>query len=369
MAASAFRVKNAVTLPAALGNNVMNNLFLSLIEMLEKGETVAMATILSHAGSTPRTAGAKMMIRRDHSIAGTIGGGLVEARVIQESVPLITINTTVIRDFKLNSDLKDGLDMVCGGALTVLIETIGPDRLDFYQDLIQELSSGRACSRLVELNPDGRDGFTANHGLVKASGEITGNAHLPESPGLDFSKSFLNQPFPTLILLGDRRLILEPLQSGKTLYIFGGGHVSLCLARVAAVLDMSIVIVDDRKEFANQERFPMADRVHAVDSIPDFFGGESMDEDSFVVIVTRGHLHDQEVLADALKTNAGYIGMIGSRRKRDQIYKNLLANGVCQTDLDRVYSPIGLDINAETPAEIAVSIAAELISVKNRKTD
>ncbi len=113
----------------------------------------------------------------------------------------------------------------------------------------------------------------------------------------------------------------------------------------------------------------MPDRVHAVDSIPDFFGGESMDEDSFVVIVTRGHLHDQEVLADALKTNAGYIGMIGSRRKRDQIYKNLLANGVCQTDLDRVYSPIGLDINAETPAEIAVSIAAELISVKNRKTD
>jgi len=130
------------------------------------------------------------------------------------------------------------------------------------------------------------------------------------------------------------------------------------------MVEFRTVVLDDRAEFANRKRFAETDEVIVLENFDNAFGGVVIDPDAYIVIVTRGHSHDKTVLAQALKTDAGYIGMIGSRTKRDTIYRALKQEGFTQTDIDRVHSPIGMDIGAETPEEIAISIVAELVRVR-----
>ncbi len=156
---------------------------------------------------------------------------------------------------------------------------------------------------------------------------------------------------------------MEPIYPEPTLYIFGTGHISRYLAPLANMVEFRVVVIDDRKEYANREHFPQADDIW----VRQFEGvGEGIkpDEESYIVIVTRGHLHDYTVLKEVLRKGARYIGMIGSRRKRELIYQQLRQEGYTQEELDRIHAPIGLDINAETPEEIAISIIAELIRVR-----
>jgi xanthine dehydrogenase accessory factor len=148
----------------------------------------------------------------------------------------------------------------------------------------------------------------------------------------------------------------------------GAGHVGRALAHFVALCDFSVVVVDDRAEFADPERIPDADEVAAVTGFDGVFHDRIIDADSYIVIVTRGHSYDKFVLAQALKTEAGYIGMIGSRRKIALIYQSLLTEGFNRTDLERVHAPIGLAIGGETPEEIAVSITAQLISSRSKRT-
>jgi len=147
-------------------------------------------------------------------------------------------------------------------------------------------------------------------------------------------------------------------------YLFGAGHVSRPVAELAAMVDFRTIVLDDREEFANNERFPKADQIVVLPSYDDVFAGLEIGGDSYLVIVTRGHLHDKTVLEQSLRTDAGYVGMIGSRRKQRLVYDELLGKGFCEDDLNRVHNPIGLDIAAETPEEIAVSIVAELIAAR-----
>jgi xanthine dehydrogenase accessory factor len=161
-------------------------------------------------------------------------------------------------------------------------------------------------------------------------------------------------------------VFLEWLRPTSTAYIFGAGHVGACVAHLASYVNFKVVIVDDREEFACSTNVPEADQIHVVD----FQNASSrlvLDEDSYVVIVTRGHAHDKTVLTQALRTNAEYIGMIGSRRKIKLIFESLLMEGFTRDDLQRVHAPIGLPIGGETPQEIGVSIVAQMIELRNRK--
>jgi xanthine dehydrogenase accessory factor len=158
-------------------------------------------------------------------------------------------------------------------------------------------------------------------------------------------------------------LFVEPLASEPVVYVFGGGHVSLQIVPLAARVGFKVVVVDDRAEFADPHNFPEAWKVHQY-PFEDVLDKFPVDESSYFVIVTRGHIHDKTVLTQALRIPAKYIGMIGSRRKRNMIYDALLKEGFTKDDMDRVHAPIGLDIGAETPEEIAVSIVGELIKVR-----
>ncbi|MFH1153999.1 MAG: XdhC family protein [Pseudomonadota bacterium] len=340
----------------------MNILIPKLLEALDQGRKAALATILTHDGSTPRTSGSRMLVLDDGTIQGTIGGGLVEAEVIKRALAMMPGDAHAIVPFQLSSRLKESLDMVCGGSLTVFIETLTSRSRGFYGALNREIREGRRCVKVSEVTGSDED-LTVRQSVMGPGGRIVGEDLVPESlegGGLYAPGTGEN---PRMITFGDRRLIMEPMAIQKALYLFGGGHVSQAVARIGAMLDFRVVVIDDRAEFANALRFPDAHECIVVRDFPEFFHTRSIDGEGYVVILTRGHSHDQTVLAHALKTGAGYIGMIGSRTKRDNIYRNLLAQGVSQEDLDRVHSPIGLEIHAETPAEIAVSITAELIDL------
>jgi xanthine dehydrogenase accessory factor len=160
--------------------------------------------------------------------------------------------------------------------------------------------------------------------------------------------------------------VVEPVGGICRAFLFGAGHVARPTAQLAAMVGFAVSVADDRGEFANAERFPDADEIRVLDSFENSFTGLELGRDDYVVILTRGHLYDKTVLAQALKTRAGYIGMIGSRSKRNTIYAALFEEGVSQADIDRVHSPIGISIDAETPEEIAVSIIGEMIQHRAR---
>lgn len=251
----------------------MNDIWDEIITLRSQGECSALATVIATSGSTPREQGAKMLIRQDGSILGTVGGSLLEGQVREEAKKVIREGKPKLLSFDLTGKKEDG--MICGG------------KADVY---------------------------------------------------------------------------IEPILPLSTLYIFGGGHISFALARLAKIIEFRVVVIDDRKEYANPERFPEADQTIA-DAYPNTFSQISVDQFSYIVILTRGHVHDQTVLEWAITTNAQYIGMIGSRKKIRTIYDNLITKGVKEDNLKRVHAPIGLDIKAETPEEIAVSIIAEIVQV------
>jgi xanthine dehydrogenase accessory factor len=353
--------------PERRGKQLMNKLEQSLCQLLKKGERVVLATILSHAGSTPRTAGTKMLVCSDGKIIGTIGGGLVEAQVISAASEIFKTGDAQVRNFDLtNSGNADTMDVICGGRLKILLERMDPDpvNLEIFQNLLIALEK-KQKSLLVAALPATDEKVKKISRCLITGNQITAGDFVPSEPALEkLTETVHNEKSPVVITIGDRRLLADPYFVSGTVYLFGAGHVSQQTAILTRMVDFRTVVLDDRAEFANRERFKDADDIRVLDSFEDAFSGLETDQDSYIVIVTRGHSHDKTVLEQALRTGAGYIGMIGSRRKRDAIYKALLQQGFTEEDLQRVHSPIGLKIGADTPEEIAVSIAAELIAVR-----
>ena len=323
----------------------MKALVRSLCELLSRGETVVVATVVESAGSTPRSSGAKMIVRADGSILGTVGGGLVEAMACRDGLALLRAGDGAARltFVDLTNSLAAESDMICGGGLSVLLETVEP--------------GGSCATAYTQLDDRMRRGIrTALETRLEEADTLRTVSHSvlddPTGDGIAFERQ-----------AGTMRLV-EPFIPPSSLYLFGAGHVSLFTARVGAMTGFRTVVLDDRADFANRERFPEADEVVVLPTFTGCCDGLNISGSDSVVIVTRGHLHDRTVLAETLRTPAGYVGMIGSRSKRDQIYASLLEDGFTQKDIDRCHCPIGLPIGAHTPEEIAVSIGAQLISAR-----
>jgi xanthine dehydrogenase accessory factor len=337
-----------------------------ILACLEKGAPFALAAILSHKGSTPRTSGSRMIVMPDGTLLGTIGGGLLEATVKDTCLELIKKQTCSIQPFSLSQALKDGLDMVCGGSLTVLMETLvpGPELTAVFQTLAARELAGQTGVLVSRLCGPGQGEFTLQKSLVLPDGTVTGSCVIPKHLLDDICDNRFSGSFPTVHTLGLETFIIQPMCPADTLFIFGAGHVGFLLAQLAHLTGFSTVVTDDREEFANPDRFPHARSIRVVKNFARACDGLAIDDHSYIVILTRGHLHDQTVLEGALNTRPAYIGMIGSRAKRNQIYDNLMKKGISKEQLTAVYSPVGLPIGAQTPAEIGVSIMAEIIKVR-----
>jgi xanthine dehydrogenase accessory factor len=251
------------------------DIFEEIVRLRREGRRAALATIVHVNGSIPSFESSRMLVRDDGSIAGTIGGGCVEAEVWAAAKEVIRGERPRKLTFHLNNDPSYDTGLICGGTLEIFVEPVLPP---------------------------------------------------------------------------------------PRLYIFGGGHVSLSLSRAAHQTGFEIIIVDDRESFANRERFPMAAEIHA--SFEDAFEKIVPNSSSYLVIVTRGHKDDMRVLKWAAGTAARYIGMIGSKRKVLSVYRALEKEGISSESLGKVHAPVGLEIGAQTPEEIAISIVAELVAVR-----
>ena len=345
----------------------MNKLVSAACELLKKGEAFVLATIVSHSGSIPRTSGSKMIVTADGRGVGTIGGGIIEAGAMRKAVELIGSRQSALIPFDLSEKSVATMDMICGGQADVLLDYIAPTSENrFVFDAWRDLFASGAIGSLVTLVKMEKDRIDAiHHGIVSARGEVQGK--LPLSPvELDRVSAAASSLKINTLSIGGGFVVVEPVGKICRALIFGAGHVAQPTARLAAMVGFSVLVADDREEFANADRFPEASDVRVLENFKDSFAGLKIDRDDYVVILTRGHLHDKTVLAEALKTQAGYIGMIGSRRKRDAIYSALFEEGFTQADIDRVHSPIGIDIDAETPEEIGVSIIGEMIQHRAR---
>jgi xanthine dehydrogenase accessory factor len=344
----------------------MKELAERICALLQAGRPAAVATILSRSGSAPRTAGSKMVVDEQGGFVGTIGGGKFEADVLAEAGRALAEGRPKKMFFDLTNDDVSAMDMICGGKMEVLVDYLAPedDVTAVFAAWKSAMEEKRAGSLVTLMRANARQVEQTVHCMVFADKTVAGN--WPHSAALlaRVAKAPFASAVSQVVEADNVQLLVEPTVMTKTLVIFGAGHVSMPTARLAGEIGFRVVVVDDREAFANRERFPGADQIRVPEDFTASLSGLSFDADTFVVIVTRGHRYDKEVLGQVLSTGAGYIGMIGSRRKRDAIYAALKKEGVADEDLARVHCPIGLSIGAETPAEIAVSIVAELIACR-----
>jgi len=355
----------------------MNDVFTKAVELLGKKEFSVLATIVKLTGSGPRGAGTKFLILQDGSYVGTIGGGLLEARVL-EAAKKVFANRAPTR-LSLNLMGKDvaETDMICGGDVDIFLEPLSVEEQNQMQGFskvldIQKRGGAGLLVTVVHLDRWQKDRIPRL--FLLPGTEPIGNLPGMKAAAEELTKNmplWLKQREPRLVVStddhgGSVELFVEPILSDPVLYIFGGGHVSAQIIPLASRVGFKVEVIDDRPEFADARKFPDAARVHQY-PFEGVLGKVRVDESSYLVIVTRGHMHDKTVLEQCLRTKAKYIGMIGSRRKKAMIYEKLLEEGFTKADLDRVHAPIGLDIGAETPEEIAVSIVAELIQVRAGK--
>jgi xanthine dehydrogenase accessory factor len=349
----------------------MQDIYSEIVKALEKKEKLALATLISRVGSAPRAVGAKYLVKEDGTSLGSIGGGCVEAEVWQEAQKVIDKREGRILHFDLTSEQLAEGGLICGGNIDIFLEPLKEDFLDIYQEATRIRQKGGAALLGTLVSVDGD--FPRGKGskvLMKTSGEkvgsLLGGVEL-EKKILSEGEVLLKEKKPKVLVFSheDRRMevFLEPVFSEPTVYLFGAGHISEQLAPLAKMVHFKVVVIDDREIFANRKRFPDAEEV-IVSEFEKCFDRLNIGESSYLVIVTRGHLYDGFVLEQAVKTNARSIGMIGSKKKIKTLYEILVKKGVSKETLNRVHAPIGLEINSETPEEIAVSIVAELIKVK-----
>lgn len=355
----------------------MKDIFPKIKELFDQGRFSVLATIIRQAGPTPRGIGTKCLILDDGSFVGTIGGGILEARAIEEAGKVFDSGVSHRLFFTLKGTDVADTDMLCGGDVEVFLEPVSPKSLGHlavFQEAMKVQNRGGAglLATVIErdrwLFGDVPRAFLDKNG--QRTGSLSGIREI-EDALLAKMDQILDSKHPLIIETQDKEgkkieIFVDPIVSSPVLYVFGAGHVSKQIVPLAAGVDFQVVVIDDREEFADVKYFPDASDIHQCpfEGVVDRL---QVNESSFLVIVTRGHMHDKTVLAQALKTRAKYVGMIGSSRKRKIIYEKLMEEGFTEQDLLRVHSPIGLEIGAETPAEIAVSIVAELIKVRAGK--
>lgn len=337
----------------------MNALFETILDRLRAQRPLILVSILSSSGSTPRGAGAAMLVLDDKTAVGTIGGGAVEHAVQQRAGALLSQKASDSQRYGLTKDDASNLGMICGGSLVVHFQYLGPENKELLAlfEKAAELSGQRQSAWLLRRIHNGR---TAAMGLFYG-----GALHFTDAfDEAEVRPLLKNRP---VLTQGDPALFVEPIAGGGQVYIFGGGHVSQELVPVLTRVGFPCVVFEEREEFAHPALFPGAEGT-VVGSFERVAEKVRLGPEDYVVIVTRGHDGDRAVLRQAIQSGASYIGCIGSCHKVAATKRALMEqNGFTDEDFVRVCMPIGLEIQAETPAEIAVSIAAEMILHRARQ--
>jgi xanthine dehydrogenase accessory factor len=346
----------------------MRDVLKDLEDAIGSRRPVSYTALVETRGSTPQKPGATMLVFPDGSQTGTLGGGCVEAEVKRRSLGLLESGGPEIVTFQLDDDYGWDDGLICGGRMKMLIDPIRPgEDAGYYQALAQRVVEGRGFTEAVVLDQPASDGrVPADRWLLDEAGAVVAERSVGKLPHdlLLNLRPIVQRPRPYVVA----GVAYLPRLSRVRLVIVGGGHVGLKVAAMARDADFDVWVVDDRETYCNAERFPWAQKL-VVGPIEASLRGLDIDANTFCIIVTRGHQHDEEALFAVINTPAAFVGMIGSRRKIHLIFDDLAREGITAEALKRVHAPLGLDIGSQTVPEIAVSIVAELIAHRNLGQD
>ncbi|MDO5713329.1 MAG: XdhC family protein [Tissierellia bacterium] len=304
------------------------------IEFYEKNIPFVLVLILEKHGSAPRGAGAGMLVPKEGSPVGTIGGGAIEFESIQRAKKVLENRQGEEYIYRLTNHQAENIGMICGGENRVGFFRFGPEEKNQWL----KLSTSEDGKYLLSLNDYSKVDIIVDPKYMKREWKTNSIINIS---GIPYFYSNLH---------------LQP-----RVFIFGGGHVSRALSKILHFLNFDIHVIEDREEFLDQESFPIGTSLYLEN-----FGNPknvNIKKEDYVCVMTRGHKSDTEILLKLLKNPPTYVGVIGSRKKVLEMKRSLEAGGISREVIDSLYSPIGLDIGAETPEEIGISIAAEMIQV------
>lgn len=324
----------------------MKDLLEAILTQLHEGKRAMLATVVGQHGSAPRGVGTSMVVAEDGGQTGTVGGGSMEYRVRQDALRLLRENASDRKSYEIHVDEKD----VYSGGVTILFRVF----------------SGEAGILLAQSILEAFE-IEENRFLVCClSQQDTFETCLMDGATVCSRTGLVSPPMQTMVFGRESEYLIEPILPAPRVILFGGGHVAQMMARQLSLLDARIWVVEDRAEFATRALFPSAERV----ILCDYEAAEKIlqiTKRDHVIVMSRGHETDDQILRWALRSAADYIGCIGSKRKIALTRERLLADGLTVEQCSRLHAPIGLAIGAETPAEIAVSVAAELIQYCSKK--
>jgi len=339
--------------------------FPKLLETLAAGRDLVLATVVQTEGSTPQVVGASAIFSKAGLVAGTVGGGLLEARVAESASRALADAEPRLIVISLEADPSDAEGAICGGTARVLVDPGVDASRSVFAAAVDGFKKRRRGVLVSRIRPGHDDTVAVERGWLPA-----GRPPLPDDPVFgelapEIVAAVVEEGRPRLLSETKERMwFVEPVLPLPRLIIAGAGHVGTAVARLGRLLDFSVSVIDDREEFANIVNVPDADEILQTD-IGEAIGAVEDSPDNYYVIVTRGHQKDAEALRAAIGRPAAYIGMIGSRRKIELMKCEFLENGWATKDQwAGVHAPIGVDIGSRTVEEIAVSIAAELVKVR-----
>ena len=345
----------------------MQEVFHEAVNRLEKGESVVVATVIRTKGSTPQKPGAKLLVRQDGTGAGTLGGGCVEGDIWFAAKQLMQQGGEAeYREYELNEELAAEDGLVCGGTMYFLIDPVyTPEDYLPYAREIDFAYKGEGAVALATVIKSGNDGKSriGDKLFIRENGKTEGTLGNLETDKGAIEKAkllMIHGRNEYVMTASGAEYFIEAYTTPPQLVICGGGHVSRALASLAKPLEFRLFITDDREEFANEDRFPEADIIVSEkpeDALPNL----PINPNTFIVVATRGHRYDNSALLAAAKTPARYVGLMGSKRKTILIYEDLMRSDLSLHRIREIRSPIGLDIKARTPEEIAISIMSEML--------
>jgi xanthine dehydrogenase accessory factor len=351
----------------------MKNIYLQILDKQPGFVPLALATITGTSGSTPQKPGSSALFSSAGLLSGTVGGGILEAKVLEIARQAVLSKKSGYYHFNLDNDISRQEEAICGGQVSILVDVLTREHLSVFEKTkksLLERTPGIMVTRVIRLrnnevsihhtwvtrdeNPD----FPASHMLHLESGI---KSILEDGISRDYREIKFSDEQQEVMYF------LAPVFPLPQLVIAGAGHIGKALAHLGNLLEFEVMVIDERLDYANVENIPDADHI-LVDDIGRAIQSLIKTAATYIVIVTRGHKNDADALRSCIGTEAAYVGMIGSKKKIALMRNNFIEEGLATPEQwNSIHAPIGLDIHSETVQEIAVSIAAQLIAVRNFK--
>jgi xanthine dehydrogenase accessory factor len=348
----------------------MLEIFQEIVRSLQKGEPLVLATVVKTRGSAPQKSGARLLIREDGTTIGTLGGGCIESNIWYTAKEVLNRGESAqYRQYHLSEELAAHDGLICGGTVDCLIEPVSysNDYLMLAQEIIDAYEGEDSVIIAVLIHPS--EGSNAHRGstlVIRKDGAVTGTLGEGDLDRDAFGKGMnLIDSGKNEYVITDRKAeyYIESFTTLPHLVLCGGGHISQAIAPLAKGLEFRVTVIDDRIEFANKELFPHAD-VLIVKQPDEALNELSILPNTFIVVATRGHYYDHTALEASARSRARYVGLVGSKRKVILIYEYLIKKGISVNRIKEIHAPVGLDIHARTPQEIAHSIMAEILMIR-----